>query len=782
MNMEFRQEQERVDSVLETITEQTNRLEDETSRRRMEVVNIRKHFWDEVKINIDTFDDYLETIIGLRQEAQALSISQSTHRHAPKRLSALRRMQEVPYFGRIDFIEEGTSTAERIYIGISTLTDTSGENFLIYDWRAPVSSVYYDYQPGPAKYATPGGAIHGMLEKKWQYLIRGGIIQSMFDTSLTIGDEILQQVLGKGTDKHMHNIVATIQQEQNRIIRHDRGRMLIVHGAAGSGKTSAALQRIAYLLYKYRDMLNADQIILFSPNSMFNRYVSNVLPELGEENMQQATFQEYLDHRLKSEFQVENPYDQLEYVLTAVDNPLYGTRIASIRFKATTRFFEAIKSYRESLELSGMVFKGIIFRGKTIVTAKQIAEKFYSSDTSLRFHSRLEKLKDWLIKQIDEAEKLERTKPWVQEEIELLSNEDYHKAYTYLAEKRGFNGESIYDYEIEPEALARLIVRQKLRHLRKRIKAFRFVNIKGIYRKFFTDPVQIKQWMDREVPEEWPDICLSTVKMLDEGKLFYEDATPFLFMKELIQGFQTNSSIKHVIVDEAQDYSPFQFEFLKRLFPSARMTVLGDFNQAIFAHASEMVDFHTLTGLYGPDETVAINLTCSYRSTRPIVEFTRGLVPDGERITAFERDDEKPILTQLSNRAELHRSIASKVADLRKRQYSTIAVICKSAAESTAAYDSLSGIEEIKLVKSGSIEYEQGVVVIPAYLAKGIEFDAVIIYDASAKSYGDESLRRLFYTACTRAMHHLQLYSVGEPSPFLRDVAPESLLLSLTKD
>ena len=497
MNMELRQEQERVNSVVETITEKISRLEDETSRRRMEVVNIRKHFWDEVKVNIDTFDDYLETIIGLRQEAQALAVSQSTHRHASKRLSALRRMQEAPYFGRIDFIEEGTSNVEQIYIGISTLTDTSGENFLIYDWRAPVSSVYYDYQPGPAKYATPGGVIHGILEKKWQYLIRRGMIQSMFDTSLTIGDEILQQALGKGTDKHMHNIVATIQQEQNQIIRHDRGRMLIVHGAAGSGKTSAAMQRIAYLLYKYREMLNADQIILFSPNSMFNSYVSNVLPELGEENMQQATFQEYLDHRLKNEFQVENPYDQLEYALTEEDTPLYRTRIASIRFKATTCFFEAIKSYRESLELSGMVFKGMIFRGETIVSAKQIAERFYSSDTSLRFHSRLEKLKDWLMKQIDETEKLDRTKPWVQEEIELLSNEEYHKAYTYLAEKRGFKGESIHDYDIEPEALARLIVRQKLKPLRKRIKAFRFVNIKEIYKQFFTDSNQIKQWLDR---------------------------------------------------------------------------------------------------------------------------------------------------------------------------------------------------------------------------------------------------------------------------------------------
>ncbi len=486
-----------------------------------------------------------------------------------------------------DFIEEGNSTQEQIYIGISSLSDTSGENFLIYDWRAPVSSVYYDYQPGSAKYETPGGTIQGILEKKWQYLIRGGVLQSMFDTSLTIGDEILQQVLGKGTDKQMHSIVATIQQEQNRIIRHDHGRLLIVHGAAGSGKTSAALQRIAYLLYKYRDRLNADQIILFSPNTMFSSYVSNVLPELGEENMQQVTFQEYLDHRLSKEFQVENPYEQLEYVLTAANTPSYRSRLASIRFKASSRFFEAIESYRQSLELSGMLFKDITFRGKPIVTAQQIAERFYSHDTSLRFHNRLEKLKDWLMKKINEVQKVERTKPWVQEEIELLSNEDYHKAHIYLAEKRGFKREDIADYEMEPEALAILIVHQKLKPLRKRVRAFRFVDFKGMYKQLFADPLKIKHWIEEETPASSSAICQSTLEMLDEDKLFYEDATPFLLLKELIQGFQTNSSIKHIVVDEAQDYSPFQFEFLKRLFPAARMTVLGDFNQAIFAHASE---------------------------------------------------------------------------------------------------------------------------------------------------------------------------------------------------
>ncbi|MBP2241551.1 DNA helicase-2/ATP-dependent DNA helicase PcrA [Cytobacillus eiseniae] len=776
MNSELHQEQKRVDCVMETITKDINRLEEETSRRKNEVVQIRRHFWDEVKVNTDTFDDYLETIIGLRQEAQALSVSQSSHRYASKRLSTLRRMQEIPYFGRIDFIEEGTSMQEKIYIGISSLSDSDGENFLIYDWRAPISSVYYDYQPGPAKYETPGGIIQGSLEKKWQYLIRKGVLQSMFDTSLTIGDEILQQVLGKGTDKKMHNIVATIQQEQNRIIRHDHGRLLIVHGAAGSGKTSAAMQRIAFLLYKYRGRLNADQIILFSPNTMFNSYVSNVLPELGEENMQQVTFQEYLDHRLSKKFQVENPFEQLEYVLTADNTPSYRSRVASIRFKASTHFFEAIQAYGKSLETSGMQFKDIHFRGKPIVTAQQMEERFYSHDTSLRFHNRLEKLKDWLLKKMSEVKRTEWMKPWVQEEIELLSNDAYHKAHRYLAEKRGFNEETMADYEVEHDALARLIVQQKWKPLRKQIRVFRFVDIKGMYKQLFADPKQMKQWIEGEVPTSLSTICQLTQEMLDKDILFYEDATPFLFLKELIQGFQTNSAIKHLVVDEAQDYSPFQFEFLKRLFPAARMTVLGDFNQAIFAHASEMVDFNTLTNLYGPEDTEVINIARSYRSTKPIIEFTRRLVPNGERIIPFEREGDRPSLKQLVNHEELHSYIASKVADLRGNGYHSIAIICKSAEESLRAYEALSSIDEIKLLKSSSIEYEQGVVVIPTYLSKGIEFDAVIIYDASAHVYGDESLRRVFYTACTRAMHDLQLYSVGEPSPFLQNALEEGFI------
>ncbi|MNI02444.1 Helicase IV [compost metagenome] len=342
MDNELRQEQERLVQVMEIIAEQIGMVEEDAARQRKEVVDIRKHFWEDVTVNQDNFDDFLETVISLRQQAEVLSLSQSSHRQSSKRLTSLRRMQENPYFGRIDFAEDGFPTAERIYIGVSSLMESDGLDFLVYDWRAPISSVYYDFAPGRAEYTTPGGTIHGELKQKWQYLIRSGQIESMFDTSLTIGDEVLQQVLGQSADKHMRSIVATIQQEQNRIIRHDHGHLLIVQGAAGSGKTSAALQRIAYLLYKYREKITADQIVLFSPNAMFKTYVSNVLPELGEENMQQVTFQEYLNHRLSGTFEVEDPYGQLEYVLTATDDPEYRTRMAAIRFKASMSFFEMI--------------------------------------------------------------------------------------------------------------------------------------------------------------------------------------------------------------------------------------------------------------------------------------------------------------------------------------------------------------------------------------------------------------------------------------------------------
>ncbi|WP_420330274.1 RNA polymerase recycling motor HelD [Paenibacillus contaminans] len=771
---ERQEEQQRVQRVMRMIRTNIDQLSLRTGDIKEQVVDIRKHFWDEVTIDRGSTDDIVETYISVKQQAELLSERERSHRHAAQQIVKLSRLQQSPYFGRIDFKEDGSDEQDIVYLGIASLLDETGDRFLVYDWRAPISSLYYDYGPGPAAYETPSGKIEGTLELKRQFVIRAGELELMFDTGLTIGDEILQQVLGKGADNQMKNIVATIQREQNRIIRNDENRLLIVSGPAGSGKTSAALQRVAYLLYKYRHMLSADQIVLFSPNPMFNRYVSTVLPELGEENMQQTTFQDYLEHRLSQTFRVEDPFDQMEYVLTAEGEPGYDARIGSITFKSSAAFLDVIQSYRTELESRGLVFKDIKLRGRVLIPASEISDKFYSITTTTKLSPRIHVVVEWLLERLETIMHAERNKPWVQEEVELLDPEDYQKAFKQLRRERRKRQGAFNEGQRESDLLRELVIRRHTLRLASRVKKLRFIDLPATYRRLFADSDTLLEMIGEEAaPSLLPEICKFTVEKLDQGELAYEDATPYLYLQELIEGFQINMNIMHVFVDEAQDYTPFQYEFLKKLFPRSRMTVLGDLNQAIYAH-SALPEFEVLLGLYGEAVTETIALTRTYRSTRPIVEFTRGMLADGGLIEPFNRDGEKPTVTAAEDYADLHAKIADRLHDLQHEGFRTTAVICKTAKECAEAFAALSSLTDIplRLISKDSAAFETGVVVIPSYLAKGIEFDAVIIYDGSGNKYGRERERKLFYTACTRAMHRLDVYCMGEPSPFIAMTDP----------
>ncbi|CAG7618454.1 DNA helicase IV [Paenibacillus solanacearum] len=772
---DWKAEQERVHSVTGKIQARIERLESEIGASKAEVVDIRKHFWDEVTVNLSTAEDITETYFSMKQQVEVLSERERSYRHAAETLRKLRRLAVSPYFGRIDFAEAGSRQAEQIYLGIASFADEDGETYLIYDWRAPISSLYYDYPPGPAAYATPHGEIAGELMLKRQYAVQSGELKLMFDTGVTIGDELLKQVLSRSSDSQMRTIVATIQKEQNRIIRNDRSRMLIVQGAAGSGKTSAALQRVAYLLYKHREHLKADQMVLFSPNPLFNSYVATVLPELGEENMQQTTFQEYLEHRLGKQFQVEDPFSQLESLLTGADDPQHAVRVSGIRYKSSASYLQAIRAYKERLEREGMRFKSIRFRGEDIVSAEQLRERFYAYDPSIRLTNRIVLMQEWLLEQIAEFEEAEWQKHWVEDEIELLSNEDYQRAYSKLRRSKRGKSFTFDDFDKERELLARMVVSEKLKPVRQRIKRLRYVDVTGLYRNLFEEPERIAKLLaDAPLPEAWPLVCKQTLERLDRSELPYEDATPYLYLRELLLGFETNTAVRHVLVDEAQDYSPFQLEFLKRLFPQARMTALGDLNQSIYAHASVMHDMDPLTELYGADQTEVIRLTRSYRSTEPIVRFTRGMVPGGDAIEPFNRSGEKPVLTLTGSRDELHDAIVRDIEALYAEGYESVALICKTAGESEEAYEALKDRLPLGLITKSSPSFEKGTLVIPAYLAKGVEFDAVVIYNASGEQYRTEDVRKLFYTACTRAMHTLRLYSLGEPTPFITSVSEDT--------
>lgn len=348
---EWEREFRRVDEVETKLRKEIERLSPQVGSLREQVVDIRKNFWDGVSIDLSTADDVLETLASMRQQAEVLTEREIGHKNLADRLKRMQRLLPSPYFGRVDFTESGERVSEPFYIGLASFQEEDTGLFYVYDWRTPVASLYYDHSPGPARYVTPVMTIEGTMDLKRQYVIQNGELVMMFDTGETIGDELLQQALGRSADSQMKSIVATIQKEQNRIIRNLTSDMLIVQGAAGSGKTSAALQRVAYLLYRHRDYLKADQIILFSPNPMFNSYVASVLPELGEENMLQTTFQEYLDHTLRPDYQVEDSYDQMEYVLGSRGEPGYEARLEGIRFKASEAYLDAIRAYVQRLQL-----------------------------------------------------------------------------------------------------------------------------------------------------------------------------------------------------------------------------------------------------------------------------------------------------------------------------------------------------------------------------------------------------------------------------------------------
>ncbi|KSU84285.1 DNA helicase-2 / ATP-dependent DNA helicase PcrA [Fictibacillus enclensis] len=767
---EWQTEQERVNSVVEKAAHKIRRLEAHLGGKKVDVVDIRKNFWEDVTVNLEDADEAIETAASIKQQAELLSELERSHKNAEDQMKSLVRLSDSPYFGRIDFKEKSDSDSQPIYLGIASFYDEEKDQFLVYDWRAPISSLYYDYSLGKAEYEAPGGVISGEMELKRQYIIRNAIIKSMFDTGVTIGDELLQEVLSRQANPQMKSIVATIQKEQNQIIRNTKGSLLIVQGAAGCGKTSAALQRVAYLLYRYRETLTANQIVLFSPNNVFNSYVSNVLPELGEENMMQTTFQQYIHHHLGSSFHLEDPLEQMEAVLTAGEGPQDQTRLASIQYKASLDFMDMIEKLISRLRKEGIIFKPIKFRGKVLIPAEEIKEKFYSYAPSVSIPNRMKLVSEWLVRELRKFEKAERNEPWVEEKIQLLEKDVYVKLYQKLQKKKQYSENTFNDFEREQKLLSAYVVSRAFKPLKKRIKALTFINLKALYMALFKEDGLVSP---AEVPSRWKQICLLTAKTLAQGELYYEDATPFLYLKERMEGFQTNTAVRHVFIDEAQDYSPFQFAFIQRLFPRSKMTVLGDLNQSIYAHSTGAA-FQMLYDRFGRENTEQIILTRSYRSTRQIVEFTRELLDEPDKVVPFNRDGEKPVLKQFSASKDHSRSVADTIAHLQNEKVKTIAVICKTEQECKEAYEALKEQVEVELMLKESSAFKQGTLIIPSYLAKGIEFDAVLVYDASNEVYGKESERKLFYTVCTRAMHELHLFAKGDLSPFFERIPEDT--------
>ncbi|MFT8317737.1 MAG: RNA polymerase recycling motor HelD [Sporolactobacillus sp.] len=769
---ERKQEQKRISEVLKVIKRKIAGLSGNKDKVTEGIVDLRKNFWEDVTVNLDETDDVYETQASIKQQAELLSERERRHGQMTRQMKMLYRLMDSPYFGRIDFQEDGEETADTLYIGVGSLMDAANVDFLVYDWRAPISSMYYDYAPGPAEYQSLDGEISGTMKLKRQFIIRQGKIQGMFDTGLTIGDSLLQALLGGKASSQMKSIVATIQKEQNQIIRNESDHYLIVQGAAGSGKTSAALQRVAFLLYRNRKTLHSENMLLFSPNPLFSSFISSVLPELGEENVIQSTFKDFIEERIGRDLQLENPFDQTENCLNLESPESYRLRTEGIRFKASLAFKQLIDSWIDQLKSEGMIFRDIVFRDKIIVSGAEIQRRFYARNNEQSILNRLDEIRDWLLRRVSSFVKKERRKDWVLEEGELLDKSDYAEVFQKLQQKKEFSEDTFDDYDREEEMLRRIVMNRRIKPIRRRIKQLAFVNLQKIYSEIF-----YRAHLKESVPDSWPLVCQATRMRFEEGDCPWEDAVPYLYLKEAIQGKQGDQEIRHLIIDEAQDYSPVQLAYLRSAFPKSSMTILGDMNQAVYAQSYGQETMLS-EALYPSEEVRKLNLLRSYRSTKEIMEFARCLVPQGDQIEPFERSGKLPELCQVSAERRVD-CLISKIETLKEEGYETIALIGKTMAECRELYRKLDSRINVKLMTQATYQFDKGLLVIPTYLAKGIEFDAAIIIDASAATYAREHERTIFYTACTRAMHELIMLTSGEVSPFLSDV-PQDKYVQVT--
>ena len=755
-NSEETLEQKHLDNIMKQIKEREKSLKKSIKSAEGEARNLNSHFFDDVKLDYDGYSTSMETALSIHQQQQLLSEREHAWQHSAKQLDTVERLEKRPYFARVDFKEQGEKKPETIYIGLGSFADKN-DHFLIYDWRAPISSIYYDGKLGEVSYNSPEGKITVDMTKKRQFMIEDGKIVNMFDTNESIGDQMLLEVLSEKSSTQMKSIVTTIQQEQNKIIRNTSADLLFVQGAAGSGKTSAILQRIAFLLYRYRGNLTSSDVIMFSPNQLFNDYIKNVLPEMGEQNMVQMTYWQFVARRLPG-MNVENLFKQFE-------DQNADTNIS--KFKDSVNFFNLVTRYAKHLNKRGVVFKNIYFRDKKkpYFDKEKIKEIYYSYNENYNLANRIDATREELIKMLNRKIAPEARKAWVARTIEGMSQSELNELYDRPDQE--------FESEAKEEAfLGRKIVLKALKGVHKRILHNHFINMRAQYLSFLRavpKMVDLAKWNIDE--EDWMHHIDEVKENFKKHDIAITDVSAYLYLYDLITGRRTDYEMRYAFIDEIQDYTPFQLAYLKYNFPRAKFTMLGDLNQAIFTKDESRSLLKQISGLFDPEKTDVVQLTKSYRSTKQLTNFTKQILRQGEKIEAFNRQGPKPVIWGRDSDEQAIDVLVDVLRDNEKRKMTT-AIITKDLTGAKFVHEKLSEKgEKSTLIATANQRLVDGTLVIPSYLAKGLEFDAVVMWGANKKNYHQLDETQLVYTITSRAMYKLDVIYTGEKS-LLLDVDP----------
>lgn len=654
-----------------------------------------------VREHVDTLQEYKDYLWSNKDidPHEIRSMRESILRHFASgesvidKRNRLGKILDIPYFGRIDFREtkQGSETLP-LYIGIHTFYDSDRKANLIYDWRAPISSMFYDHELGEATYSSPAGEICGEISLKRQYRIRKGKMEYMIESSLTVHDDILQKELSSNADDKMKNIVTTIQREQNRIIRNEEAQELIIQGVAGSGKTSIALHRIAYLLYTLKGDITSKDILIISPNKVFADYISNVLPELGEETVPETSMEQILSGILDHKYRYQNFFEQVTELL---GKPTPGF-IERIQYKASFDFIALLDKFIIHVENHYFKATDVKLTRHITVPAEFIDEQFRRFNR-YPMRRRFETMTDYI--------------------LEIMTLRHYFRATT--AER------NLLKKEIQ--------------------KMFAGNNDIQVYKDFF-------EWAGK--PEMF--------KTRKNRTLEYADLAPLAYLHMALDGNPTPSRVKHLLIDEMQDYTPAQYKIIQRLYP-CRKTILGDACQSVNPYGSSTADMIRKAFVTGE----VIKLCKSYRSTFEITSFAQK-IRTNEELEAVTRHGEEPVLLPCKNPEEELTAITGLIAVFKRSTYKSLGIICKTEAQAEEITEKLKPhADNIYFLSNRSSAFAKGIIVTSAHMAKGLEFDEVILPRTDDKNYNTPIDRSMLYVAVTRAMHKLTLTHAGKPSRFI---------------
>ena len=679
MNIEpeqLKQEEEYLKKTLAVINELIENDDNSIKDRMAEIQEMKKYLWD----NNAMLDD-AEIVSGMYNVNCDVSYTNENI----KKLMKLKKSLENPYFGRVDFESDGFS--EPIYIGINGIAKDL--NFYVFDWRTPIASLFYNYGTGPASYETPMGTISGNISLKRQYKISDEKIERCFNSDLNIDDEYLQEILANASSEKMTNIVNTIQREQNEIIRNVSDKYLIVQGIAGSGKTSVALHRIAYLLYKEKN-LSSNNVLIFSPNDVFSQYISNVLPELGEDNVLQTTFSDFASAYIRDFKEIESFTQFIEryYKSDSISEEEYKTT----KYKVSNDFKSLIDNYIERYRENMSFIKPIIINGKSI----KIAD--------------LNRLLKITFGKFPLSERIDRISEYICDQNNI-SYKKYGKT-----------------------------IREKIKTI---------VNFDLDVKKMYEDIISSDQFKECAGLKENAEFKVGK-------QLKYDDLLSLMYIYFEMNGYPNNNSIRHIIIDEAQDYSLLQFYMLKKIFYTASFTVLGDIHQTInpyyiYDNLNDVNSIFENKGRY-------IELNKTYRSSQEIIEFTNQIL-GLDNVCSVRKDNAIPVTMRSVPKEQAVNQIMQDIEFMRENGIKRIAIITKNNAETLELYDKLKDqLDDINIIQQNAKAGIGNMVILPSYISKGLEFDGVIAYTDENHEYQEKD-KYLFYVVCTRAQHNLTVYN-----------------------